>query len=98
MSVLGSIIMGIARILNFALTLYMWAVIASALFSWIRPDPSSPPVRFIYSITDPAIYWIRRKIPIAFGGIDFSPMILIFAIYLVQNFVIGALVDIAYKI
>jgi YggT family protein len=70
------------------LTLYFWVVVAAAVITWIEPNPYNPIVRFIYSATEPVFDWIREKIPCIFGGIDFSPLVVIVAIQFFQQYLI----------
>jgi YggT family protein len=91
MFIVGNFIKAVAIILNYALTFYMWIIIANAVLSWVSPDPYNPIVRFINSVTEPVLYRIRSKIPVSFGGIDFSPIIVILAIIFLQNFVVNSL-------
>lgn len=74
--------------LNSILDLYFWVVIISAVLSWIEPNPYNPIVRFIYAITEPVFDWVRRRLPVFFGGIDFSPWIVIIAIGLIQRVIL----------
>jgi YggT family protein len=76
----------------------MWIVIARALISWVNPDPYNPIVRFLYSATEPLLYRVRRSLPIFFGGIDFSPLIVLVAIYFLQAFLVQSLRDLALSI
>ncbi len=85
----------VAQLLQQLLQLYMWVIIASAVLSWVEPNPYNPIVRFIYSVTEPVFDWVRRHIPVFFGGIDFSPMLVIFGIYFAQSFIIPTCVRIA---
>ena len=48
----------------------MWLIIARALLSWVSPDPYNPIVRFLYNVTEPVLGWVRRRVPIVFGGLD----------------------------
>ena len=81
MGFFGNIIHGIAWVINSALTLYFWIVIASAVLSFVNPDPYNPIVRFIRNVTEPAYAYVRKYIPFVFiGGFDLSPIIIIFAI------------------
>ena len=91
MYVVGYFLMAVANVLNFVLLIYMWIVIARAVLSWVNPDPFNPIVRFINNITEPVLYQIRAKIPITFGGIDFSPIIVILAIWFLRDFVVKSL-------
>lgn len=91
MFALGNFIRAIATVLNVVLTLYMWLIIIRAVLSWVNPDPFNPIVRFINSATEPVLYQIRRRIPVTFGGIDFSPLIVILVIYFLQIFLVETL-------
>lgn len=94
---LGYFLGALATVLNIALTLYMWVVIARAVLSWVSPDPYNPIVRFIYSITEPVLAQIRRRLPVSFSGIDFSPIIVFLIIIFLQNFVINYLLHLAQR-
>ena len=91
MFVLGNFINAVATIIDIALNLYIWAFIISALLSWVNPDPYNPIVRFLYNITEPVLARLRRLIPLQFGGIDLTPMIVILAIIFLQNFLVPTL-------
>ena len=80
MFVLGNLLAAVAKILDIALTLYMWIIIGRAVISWVNPDPYNPIVRFLNSSTEPVLYQIRRRIPLHFGGFDFTPILVILAI------------------
>ena len=92
MFIIGNFLMAVAIILRYVLTFYMWIVIARAVLSWVNPDPYNPIVRFIHNVTEPVLYRIRSKLPVNFGGIDFSPIIVILGVIFLQNFVVNSLV------
>jgi YggT family protein len=95
MFVAANFVYGIAKVVSFVLNLYMWIIIARALISWVNPDPYNPIVRFLTSVTEPVLYFIRRRLPIYFGGFDFSPVIVILVIYFLQIFLVQSLVQFA---
>ncbi|MGM0403136.1 MAG: YggT family protein [Thermodesulfobacteriota bacterium] len=90
--------MGIARVLEIGLNLYMFIVIAYAILSWVNPDPYNPIVRLIRQITEPVMYRVRRHIPTGVGGIDFAPLIVVLAIYFLQIFVVQTLFQLARQV
>lgn len=98
MFVFGNLFKALAIILHYVLNFYMWIVIARAVLSWVNPDPYNPIVRFLASVTDPVLYAIRRRLPVFFGGIDFSPMLVILAIVFLDNFLVPTLLQLAYSI
>lgn len=79
------------QFISWVLGAYMWVVIASAVITWVSPDPSNPIVRFLFGVTEPVLYRIRRLIPTNFGGLDIAPMLLIFAILFIQWVIIEGL-------
>ncbi|MDD2465165.1 MAG: YggT family protein [Desulfobulbus sp.] len=94
MFMLGNFLMAIAKLINFALSAYIWIVIARAVLSWVNPDPYNPIVRFLHQVTDPVLMKIRRYVPIM-GGLDLSPMLLILAIVFLQSFLVPTLQQLA---
>lgn len=88
-------IIALARILDLAFNLYIFVVIARALVSWVNPDPYNPIVRFLHNATDPVLYRIRRLIPFQMGNIDFSPIILLLALSVLQQVLVNFLVRLA---
>jgi len=71
-------------------TAIWWLVIARLILSFLplfmRIDPYNPVVRFINETTEPLMAPFRRLIP-PVGGIDFSPMIMLFVLQLLQNWI-----------
>lgn len=95
MFVFGNLLSAVATVLDLVLTAYMWIIIARAVISWVNPDPYNPIVRFLYSATEPVLRPIRYRLPVS--GLDFSPLIVIAAIYFLQVFVVGTLRDLALR-
>ncbi|MGD2016055.1 MAG: YggT family protein [Desulfobacterales bacterium] len=95
MIILSNFIIAVAKVLDIVLTIFMWVVIARAVLSWVSPDPYNPIVRFIHQVTEPVLYQIRRRIPVSFGGIDFSPILVFLAIIFLQQFVVNSLLKMA---
>jgi YggT family protein len=85
MGILYDLIVSLWYIVNTLLTIYTFIIIASALISWVNPDPYNPIVRFLHTATEPVLGPIRRRLPMT--GIDFSPLIVILVIVFIQNFV-----------
>ncbi len=95
MFILSNFLFATAAVLQMVLTLYMWIVIARALVSWVNADRYNPIVRFLETATDPLLYRVRRAMPFQTGGIDFSPLIVLLAIYFLQSFLVQSLRDVA---
>ena len=95
MFVISNLLIAVAKVVDLALTIFMWIVIARAILSWVSPDPYNPIVRFINNVTEPVLYQIRKRIPLNFGGIDFSPVLVLLAVIFLQRFVVASLYELA---
>ncbi len=96
MFMLANLLEALSQILNVVLHIYMWIIIIRALLSWVNPDPYNPIVRFLYQITEPVLYQVRKRLP-HMGGLDISPIIVIFVIIFLQTFLVRTLSDLAFK-
>jgi YggT family protein len=94
MFVISNLVMTVARLLEVVLEVYFWIIIARALLSWVNPDRYNPIVRFLYQVTEPVLRPIRRRLPMEMG-LDFSPLVVILAIKVLQWFLVDSLRDLA---
>ena len=74
-------------IIRFASTALSVVLIAGALISWVQPDPHHPIVRFLSRVTEPILSPIRKLLP-PIGGMDFSPLIAIVGIQILEGILI----------
>lgn len=86
----------VAMVLQILLDTYFWIVVISAALTWIRPDPYNPIVRILRSLTEPVFFRVRKWLPFTYaGGIDFSPVVVIVAIWLLNGIVVKTLSEYA---
>ncbi len=98
MFVVANFLLALARVLDIVLSLYMWIIIGRAVISWVNPDPFNPIVRFLNAVTEPVLYPIRRRLPLSFSGVDFSPILVILLIIFIQSFLVQSLAQIASRL
>ena len=73
------------------LNLYLFAIFGRVLLSWFPLNPHGAMATvagFLITVTDPVMRPVRRMLPAArFGGMafDFSPVIVIFGIIILQR-------------
>jgi YggT family protein len=96
--VLGNFLQAVALVLNWALWAYMWIVIGAVIVSWVSADPYNPIVRFLHQATEPVFYQVRRYLPFSGMGLDFSPIIVLLAIYFTKAFLVRSLIDFAVRL
>ena len=83
------------QLILLVLDIYFWIIIAMVVMSWLVAfnvvNPTNNFVRQIryalFRLTEPLLGPIRRVLP-DLGGIDLSPVVLLIALWFVQNLVI----------
>ena len=89
-------------VVDFLLQVLMWIIVIQAILSWLVAfnviNTHSDFVRsFLYAldrITAPLYRPIRRILP-DFGGLDFSPIVILLLIYVLRILLAGVAADIA---
>jgi YggT family protein len=95
--------LAILDVVQVALNLYTYVVVASAIFSWLYAfnvvNPRNAVVSTIgntlYQLTEPVLRPIRRFMP-NLGGLDLSPIVLLLGIFLLQSIIYRYLYPIAF--
>lgn len=98
LKLLREIILAVAQLVDLLFSLYVYVVIGRVLISWVNPDPYNPIVRFLRNATDPILNRMYRVLPLVFGGIDFTPMLLLLLLTFCQRVVKAGLLQLAYSI
>lgn len=80
---------GLAGIISAAITLFTYLIVARALGSFFIRDWSRGVPRFLWDVTEPVLGPVRRILP-PMGGLDFSPLVVIIALYFAGYLVRGA--------
>ena len=88
---MSALIVALVQLIHTLITIYIWIIIIAALFSFVRPDPYNPLVKFIHQITEPAFAWVRRKMPfVIVGGMDLSPLVILLGLQFLDTFLLRA--------
>lgn len=71
------------------LDLYSLVVFAAVIVSWFQLPPHHPIVSILRAVTEPLLAPIRQILP-EMGGLDLSPLVLLFGIRLVRGVLLSA--------
>ena len=77
--------MSTAQLINAIGTFLYLVILARVILSWF-PNVSynNPIVQFVYAVTEPILSPIRRVLP-KMGMFDFTPMVAIIVIFIIQS-------------
>ena len=73
----------ISNIINIFTRIFFFALILRIILSWINISPYNPISRITYQITEPLLGKIRQYVK-PFGMFDFSPMIAIVSLQILE--------------
>jgi YggT family protein len=76
----------IGQLLNFICYGFVILIFIRVAFTWVSRDFSNPIYRFTYQLTEPLLRPVRNLLPGGGLGLDFSPMIVSFALLLLGQF------------
>ena len=98
MFILGNLLNATAIVLGKILEVYSWIIIIKVLLSWVNPDPYNTIVQILNRLTEPVLYRVRQLLPMTGMGIDFSPIIVLLAIHILQLTLVKSLFDASLKL
>ncbi len=83
-------ILSFSQLISLLINIFIFAVIARAVLSWISPGAYNPATSILYSLTEPLLNACRRIIP-DLGGMDLSPLIALLVLQLAKMLVLPPL-------
>lgn len=99
MLLLGNALGAVAYVLNLLLNLYFWIVVIACALSWFRVNPGHPIVMALRRLTEPVFYKVRRWLPFTYQhGLDFSPVVVLIVIELIQRIIVSTLAQYAARL
>ncbi|TAN06175.1 MAG: YggT family protein [Rhodanobacteraceae bacterium] len=93
----GTLVLGVADLLNFFLIVYLIMIFAWTLLSYVNIDARNPLVPLLGKIVEPALKPFRKVLPLI-GGFDLSPVLAILVILLLQVVVVAWLLNTGHTI
>ena len=77
----------IAQLVNFLVYAMVIVIFIRVVFTWVSRDLGNPIYRIAFLLTEPLLRPVRNLLPGGGIGLDFSPMIVSFALLLIGQFV-----------
>jgi YggT family protein len=87
-------LLSLADLVSLLINVFIFAVFARALLSWINPGAFDAASSILASLTEPLLGMCRRMIP-DFGGMDLSPMLALLFLQLAKMMLLPPLHELA---
>ena len=82
--------MSTQAVVNLIFETLWWVILGRVLMSWFDPSSNYRISRILYDMSEPILAPARRILP-SFGGVDWSPLVTMIALNLLQGFVVSSL-------
>lgn len=87
-------ILSLTQLVSLLINIFIYAVFARAILSWVNPGTFNSASSILYSLTEPLLYTCRKFIP-DLGGIDLSPLAAIMLLQLAKMVILPPLHQLA---
>lgn len=92
--IINLLLLSVVDLAALVINLYLIIIIVQVIISWVAPGVYNPNAVLLYSLTQPILQPIQRRLPSA-GGMDFSPMVASLALILLKMVAIPNLANLA---
>ena len=82
--------MSTQAVVNLIFETLWWVILGRVLMSWFDPSGNYRISRILYDMSEPILALARRILP-TFGGVDWSPLVTMIVLNLLQGFVVSSL-------
>jgi YggT family protein len=96
-SMAGLAVIALADLIGFVLMTLLILIVLRVILSFIGSDSYHPVIPLIHQLSEPVLKPVRRRLP-SLGGFDFSPMVVLLAIALLQALLVAPLFDLGLRI
>lgn len=80
-------LLAIPELVSLVINIFLFAILIQVILSWINPGNHNPATALIYSLTEPLLAPVRRRMP-DMGGIDLSPMVVMIGLVVLEMLLI----------
>jgi len=82
--------MSTQAVVNLIFETLWWVILGRVLMSWFDPSGNYRISRILYDMSEPILAPARRILP-AFGGVDWSPLVTMILLNLLQGLIVSSL-------
>lgn len=86
----GLVMLSVARLLELLIYVFLFAILALVILSWVQPNAYNPVVSLVDSIASPLMRPARRLLP-PMGGLDLSPIVVLLVLGVLLRLLVAPL-------
>ncbi len=96
---MGNFLIVLGQLASFAIELLEVVIILQVVLSWLGVRlPLNQITRLFYALTEAVFRPIRAHIPSVIAGFDFSPLVALGLLFLIDRWLVGSLIRFGYQL
>lgn len=81
------LVVALSQLVELAFNVFIFAILIQAVLSWVNPGTYNPVNNLLYSLTEPLLRPVRRRLP-PVSGLDLSPLVAIIGLQVAKMLVL----------
>ncbi len=99
MYIIGNLLIAVGQLLRLGIDGLQLLIFIQVVLSWLNVSlPLNTATRMLYAITEAIYRPIRKLIPTMMGGLDFTPLVALAALFLVDRWLVASLIRLGYQL
>ncbi len=95
----GNLLVALGRLASLAIGALELLIIAQVILSWLSVDlPLNRITRLFYALTEAIYRPIWSVVPVMLGGLDFSPLIALVGLYMIDRWLVSSIIRLGYQL
>lgn len=84
---LALLVVAVAQLVDLTFNVFIFAILIQAILSWITPGTYNPVTSVLFSLTEPLLRPVRRRMP-PIAGFDLSPLVVILGLQVLRMLIL----------
>lgn len=99
MSLLGNLLIVLGQLTRLAIWILELLIIIRVLMSWVGVNlPLNRLTRLFYAVTEALYRPVRAVLPVLFGGWDLTPLFALAGLYVIDRWLVSAIIRAGYQL
>jgi len=81
------LVVALAQLVDLTFNVFIFAILIQAILSWITPGTYNPVTSVLFSLTEPLLRPVRRRLP-PIAGFDLSPLVVILGLQVIRMLIL----------
>ena len=99
MYLIGNLFVSAGQLAGIVINVLQIIIFVQVVLSWLNVSlPLNTATRMLYAVTEAMYAPIRKRLPTVYGGLDFTPLVALAALYIADQWLVRSLIRLGYQL